>query len=124
MRGEIILQEIERRKDLLNAHEADVKEVQGIQNDIAELQRQIDAKKADLDRVGAKVTQFDGGKIEAEIAELTDIAVELKIIEAPVVDEEVAVEEAVPTAEAVGEPQTDEVNQEEVATPVSLSDLL
>ena len=110
MRGEIILQEIERRKDLLNAHEADVKEVQGIQND--------------LDRVGAKVTQFDGGKIEAEIAELTDIAVELKIIEAPVVAEEVAVEEAVPTAEAVDQTQADEVNQEEVATPVSLSDLL
>ena len=90
----------------------------------AELQRQIDAKKADLDRVGAKVTQFDGGKIEAEIAELTDIAVELKIIEAPVVAEEVAVEEAVPTAEAVDQTQADEVNQEEVAAPVSLSDLL
>lgn len=117
MKGEIILREMERRQDLLNAHEADVAEFQNIQADIADLQSQIDVRKAELDKVGAKVTQFDGGKIKAEIDELKDIAIDLGIIEAPV--EEVA-EEATPVAEPVDGVE----NQEGVIASVSLNDLI
>lgn len=122
MKGDIILKEMERRKDLLSAHETDKTEFQRIQGEVADLQAQLEAKKAELDVAGAKVTQFDGAAIEAEYDELRDIAIDLGLIEPPAVEEVATADEAV-VAEPTEAVAVEENNQGEVAS-VSLSDLL
>lgn len=118
MKGDIILKEMKRREEMLDAHETDKVEFQRVQGEVVELQQALERKKAELDAVGAKVTQFDVTAVQAECAELRDIAVELGLIEAPV-------EEAVETAEEAT--VADPINGETVTTEdtaVGLADLI
>lgn len=81
----VILKEIEKRQHILDEHDSKV--------------ARVDALKAELACLEKEVSETNTFELKAEIEELKDYAIQLGLIEAPVVEEESATE----TEEAVEE---------------------
>ena len=74
----VILKEIEKRQQILDEHDGKV--------------ARVDALKAELACLEKEVSETNTFELKAEIAELKDYAIQLGLIEAPVVEEKNAME--------------------------------
>ena len=74
----VILKEIEKRQHILDEHDSKV--------------ARVDALKAELACLEKEVSETNTFELKAEINELTDYAIQLGLIEAPVVEGENATE--------------------------------